>query len=98
MKVTQSCPTSPWNSLGQNTGVGSLSLLQEIFLTQESNQGLLHCRQILYQLSSQGSQLVFHLNKKLQKKREGALTQATAWANLENIPPSKEATRRGRTP
>ena len=37
-----------------NTGVGSLSLLQEIFPTQESNQGLLHCRQILYQLSYQG--------------------------------------------
>ena len=35
----------------QNTGVGSLFLLQKIFLTQESNQGLLHCRQILYQLS-----------------------------------------------
>ena len=32
----------------ENTGVGSLSLLQEIFPTQESNQGLLHCRQILY--------------------------------------------------
>ena len=28
---------SPWNSPGQNTGVGSLSLLQQIFLTQESN-------------------------------------------------------------
>ena len=39
----------------KNTGVGSLSLLQWIFLTQESNQGLLHCRQILYQLSYQGS-------------------------------------------
>ena len=39
----------------QNTGVGSLSLLQGIFLTQESNRGLLHCRQILYQLSYQGS-------------------------------------------
>ena len=39
----------------KNTGVGSLSLLQRIFLTQESNQGLLHCRQILYQLSYQGS-------------------------------------------
>ena len=35
----------------KNTGVGSLSLLQRIFLTQESNWGLLHCRQILYQLS-----------------------------------------------
>ena len=39
----------------KNTGVGGLSLLQGIFLTQESNQGLLHCRQILYQLSYQGS-------------------------------------------
>ena len=37
-----------------NTGVGSLSLLQQLFLTQESNWGLLHCRQILYQLSYQG--------------------------------------------
>ena len=82
---------SPWNSLGQNTGVGSLSLLpnpgielrspalwayslpaepqgkpknigvgslcflQQIFLTQELNPGLLHYRQILYQLSHQWS-------------------------------------------
>ena len=38
----------------KNTGVGSLSLLQWIFLTQESNQGLLHCRQIFYPLSYQG--------------------------------------------
>ena len=42
---------NPWNSPGQNTGMGSLSLLQWIFLTQELNRGLLHCRQILYQLS-----------------------------------------------
>ena len=54
----QSCPTlqphglhSPWNSPGQNTGVGNLSLLQGIFPTQGSNPGLLHCRRILYQLS-----------------------------------------------
>ena len=39
----------------KNTGVGNLSLLQQIFLTQESNWGLLHCRWILYQLSYQGS-------------------------------------------
>ena len=39
----------------KNTGVGSLSLLQRIFLTQELNWGRLHCRQILYQLSYQGS-------------------------------------------
>ena len=35
--------------------MGSLSLLQRIFTTQESNPGLLHCRQILYQLSYEGS-------------------------------------------
>ena len=46
---------SPWNSAGQNTGVGSLALLQGIFPTQGSNPGLQHCRQILYQLSHKGS-------------------------------------------
>ena len=46
---------SPWNSPGQDTGVGSLSLLQGIFPTQGSNPGLTHCRQILYQLSHKGS-------------------------------------------
>ena len=39
----------------KNTGVGSLFLLQQIFPTQESNQGLLHCRRILYKLSYEGS-------------------------------------------
>ena len=39
----------------KNTGVGSLSLLQRIFLTQELNRSLLHCWQILHQLSYQGS-------------------------------------------
>ena len=39
----------------KNTGVSSLSLLQQIFLTQELNQSLLHYRQILYQLGYQGS-------------------------------------------
>ena len=46
---------SSWNSPGQNIGVGSLSLFQGIFLTQELNHGLLHCRWILYQLSYEGS-------------------------------------------
>ena len=45
---------SPWNSSGQNTRVGSRSLLQGIFPTQGSDPGLQHCRQILYQLSHQG--------------------------------------------
>ena len=91
---------SPWNSPGQNTGVGNhslhqgifptqdwtqvshiaggfftiwvtreaqeywngcLSLLQGLFLTQELNQGLLHCRWILYQLSYQGSPIHIHI-------------------------------------
>ena len=45
---------SPWNSPGQNTGVGSCFFLQGIFPTQEWNWGLPHCRRILYQLSHQG--------------------------------------------
>ena len=45
----------PWDSPGKNTGVGCHSLLQGIFRTQGSNPGVLHCRQILYQLSHQGS-------------------------------------------
>ena len=47
------------NSPGQNTGVGSLSLLQGIFSTQGSNPGLLHCRQILYQLSHNTNSTLF---------------------------------------
>ena len=41
-----------------DTGVGSPSLFQQIFPAQELNRGLLHCRQILYQLSYQGSPLL----------------------------------------
>ena len=60
VKVAQSCLTlclsySPWNSPGQNTGVGSLSFLQGIFPTQGLDPGLPHCRLILYQLSHQKS-------------------------------------------
>ena len=43
------------DSPGKTTGVGCHDLLQGIFLTQGSNPGLLHCRQILYCLSHQGS-------------------------------------------
>ena len=49
-----SLPSEP-SGKPKNIGVGSLSLLQQIFPTQELNQGLLHCRQILYLLSYQGS-------------------------------------------
>ena len=61
VKVTQLCPTlcdpiySPWNSPGQNTGMGSFFPLQGIFPTHSSNPGFLHCRRILYQLSHKGS-------------------------------------------
>ena len=66
--VAQSCPTlcDPmvgtacqaiclWDFPGKNTGVGCCSLLHGIFPTQGLNLGLLHCRQILYQLSHEGS-------------------------------------------
>ena len=49
---------NPWNSPGQNTGVGSRSLLLSllwIFPTQGSNSGLPHCRRILNQLNHKGS-------------------------------------------
>ena len=68
----QSCPTlrshglqpvsflCPWDSPGKNTGVGCHFLLQGIFPTQESNPGLLRCRQILYQLSYEGSPIMYN--------------------------------------
>ena len=62
VKLTQLCLTlcdlmdlhNLRNSPGQNTGVGSLSLLQGIFPIQGLNPGLQHCRWILYQLSHEG--------------------------------------------
>ena len=53
----------------KNTGVGSLSLLQRIFLTQESKWGLLHCRWILYPLSYQGSPLLSYIYMSLSHVR-----------------------------
>ena len=47
----------PWDFPGKKTGVGCHFLLQEIFPTQGLNPGLLHCRQMLYPLSHQGSPL-----------------------------------------
>ena len=68
---------SPWNSPGQNTGVGSLSLLQGTFPTQGLNPGLPHCRQILYQLSHKGSPI-------LQGRRAMCLAfrQQPAWLGV----------------
>ena len=53
---------SPWNSPGQNIGVGNLSLLQGIFLSQGLNPGLPHCRRILYQLNHKRSPLKWNLS------------------------------------
>ena len=52
MQVDSLLPEPPGKP--KNTGVGSLSFLQGIFLTQKSNRVLLHCQRILYQLSYQG--------------------------------------------
>ena len=52
---------SPWNSPGKNTGMGGHSLLQGIFATQGSNQGLPNCKQTLYHLSHQESMLYHQL-------------------------------------
>ena len=90
-----SCDTwplySPWNSPGWNTGVGNHSLLQEIFPTQGSNLGPLHCRQIPYCLSHQGSYFlqsflgwlqawgdfwISHASGKLFRLEEGSCTRA----------------------
>ena len=48
----------PWDFPGKNTGVGCHFLLQGIFLTQGSNPGLPHCRQMLYRLSYRQAQYV----------------------------------------
>ena len=78
------CPTletpwllCPWDFPGKNTKVSCRFLLQGIFLTQGLNLGLLHCRQILYWLSHQGSSTntVLYVNyisifKNLEKKKK----------------------------
>ena len=73
---------SAWNSPGQNTGVGSLSLLQGIFPTQGSDPGLPHCRQILYQLSYQG------ITQPLKKKNR-IIPSAVTWMDLETVIPGE---------
>ena len=66
----------------KNTGVGSLSLLQQIFLTQELNQGLLHCRLILYQLSFREALL-------LLKKWENCLEDSYNLPKVTKLPSGK---------
>ena len=81
---------SPWNSPGQNTGVGSLSLLQETFPTQGSNPGLRHCRQILYQVSHKGSpiqhaRLQHYVNQELPDIQAGFRKGRGARDQIANI-------------
>ena len=78
----QSCPTlcdtmdcslprllCPWDSPGKNTGVCCHFRLHGIFPTQELNPGFLHCRQILYQLSYEGSPMIKTIPKKKKCKK-----------------------------
>ena len=86
LKVPQSCQTlcnhlglnSPWNSPGQSTGVGSLSLLQGIFPTQGSNPVLQHCSRILYQLSHKGRPGASEHSSN-SKKESWQLSQGNGW-------------------
>ena len=65
----------------KNTGVGSLSLLQGVFPTQELNQGLLHCRWSLYQLNYQGSPLISYTTKqnKTKNQQQQKMKLAVQW-------------------
>ena len=91
---------SPWNSPGQNSGVGNHSLLQGIFPTQGSKPGLLHCRQILHQWSHQGSPRIlergaypFSSGSSRRRNQTGVSCTAggffTSWATGEASMPSK---------
>ena len=94
---------SPWNSPGQNTGVGSLFLLQGIFLSQGSNPGLLYCRQILHHLSHKGSpskseacgkipdKLIFNLKKRRGPTYRLFITFAGLPVLLQDIAPGTRA-------
>ena len=70
---------APWSRdfPGMNTGVGCHSLLQGIFPTQGLNTGLLHCRQIFYHVSHQGSS-IYLLDKILYPK-------LNSWSNHPTI-------------
>ena len=95
VKDAQLCPSlcnpmdsSPWNSPGQNTGVGSLPILQGIFPTQGSNPGLLHRRQIISQLSHQG--IPVFSNHALNSVRDGWSFPAAGGCRLrENLAPPR---------
>ena len=81
----------------KNTGVGSLSLLRGIFPTQESNWGLLHRRQILYQLNYQGNPILKLNSNILVKVKVKSLSRVqlfeTPWTVAYQAPPSMEFSR-----
>ena len=82
-------PWTVWNFPGQNTGVGSLSLLQGIFPTKGSNPGLPHHGQILYQLSHKGSPrwILYQLSHKGSRKGpEGALNSVQTATAAPSLP------------
>ena len=91
-EVSESCPVMsdslrphglyiPWNYVGQNTGMGSSSLLQGVFPTQGSNPCLPHCQEILYQLSHQGSPRITGVGR-LSLLQWILLTQELNWGLL----------------
>ena len=79
---------SPWNSPGQNAGMGSLSLLQGIFPSQGSNPGFPHCRQILYQLSHKGSPKTDKQQKTRGKRKNTENKRRNINNNFKNPPKS----------
>ena len=87
---------SPWNSLGQNTGVVVFSPLQGIFPTQGLSSGLPHCRQILSQLSHQGSSWYRsgpHLNLKTWEAGEPAVEVPVLVQGRNNFPAQEQSGR-----
>ena len=93
VEVTQSCPVLCDPRIIQSmefsrpdTGVGSLSLLQGISPTHESNQGLLHCRRILYQLSYQGSPKSLLMKVKEETGKAGiTCTKLRLWYLVQSL-------------
>ena len=73
----------PWDFPSKNSGVGCHFLLQVIFLTQESNPDLLHCRRILCQLSHKGSHLLLYYT--FQKKKKKRIILDVAEHQGENV-------------
>ena len=79
-----------WDFPGKSTGVGCRFLLQRIFPTQELNPGLLHCRQILYQLSYEGNAYYVPSNNGEIKSPGGSEDKASACnaGDLGSVPES----------